>query len=279
VSTRAGELDWLQRWQDMQSAAEVAQGESEHSAGEDRWKHRAARFDRVSRGRPDGVLDLLGADLRVADVVADLGAGAGRHAILLARRCAEVLAVEPSAAMRARMEARIAEERLTNITIVAEPWPCTLPIVDVAFSSHVLYGVTDVARFLGEMTRAARRTCALLLGLRAPVEGIAPLWQAMHGAVKPPRPAALEALGVLHQLGHHASLRIVPGSERLFTFSPTEGDLDELCHRLSVPADAPGRQRVTVALDTLYPRPSPESPWTLGTLGPNALLEWSGTAS
>lgn len=281
MSARAGTVDWLALWQDMQAAVAAASGEGEHSAGEDRWRHRAARFDRVSRSRADSTVDLVGAALSPTDVVADLGAGAGRHAIPLARRCKTLLAVEPSAAMRGCLDARVAEEGMKNITVVDEAWPCSLPIVDVALSSHVLYGITDVAEFLSEMTRVARRSCFLVLGLSAPVDGIAALWQALHGVAKSPRPAALEAFGVLRQLGHRASLRVLHDSERPFTFSPTDGDLSELCHRVGVEADEAGRRRVAAALDRLYPRPprAPESPWELGTIGPNALIEWPGTAS
>lgn len=279
MSARAGNLDWLACWQDMQVTAAAAAGEVEHGEEEDRWRHRAARFDRVSRGRADATLELLGAALSRTDIVADLGAGTGRHAVPLARRCKALLAVEPSAAMRGCLEARVAEERVANITVVAEAWPCSLPVVDVAFASHVLYGVTDVARFVGEMTRMTRRVCLLVLGLRPPAEGVAPLWQALHGRAKPRRPAALEAFAVLHQLGHHASFRVVPGSERPFSFSPTDEELTELCHRVSVPADEAGRQRVAATLDRLYPRPSPADPWVLGTVGPNALIEWPGGAS
>jgi len=278
MSVRAGGIDWIERWRQMQEAAEAASAGHEPAHGEDRWQRRAARFDRVSRGRRDESLELIAAGVLPSDVVADLGAGVGRHAVPISRRCARVIAIEPSAAMRARMQARVEEEGASNVEIVAAAWPCSLPLVDVSFSVHVLYAVPDAAGFVEAMTRVTRRSCVLALGLRAPADGLAGLWQELHGRARPPRPAALEALALLHQLGHRASLRVVPSSERLLEFSPNDEDLNDLCHRLGVEADEPGRSRVRVALDRLYPREAAGA-WVLGASGPNAILEWPGSAA
>lgn len=277
MSVGAGGVDWLVRWREMHEAAEAASVLGQRGGDADRWRDRAHRFDRMSRDRIDPALGLLEASVLGTDVVLDVGAGTGRHAVPLARRCAQILAIEPSSAMRARLELRIAEERLANVTVVAQPWPCSVPVGDVAYSSHVLYGVADVAPFLEEMSRAARRTCVLILGLRAPSDSLAPLAEAVHGKKRPPRPAALEALAVLHQLGHPASLRIVPGSERTLAFAATADDLDELCHRVGVPADEQGRTIVCAALDRMHPR-SLDGGWSLGASGSSALLEWPGGA-
>ena len=53
MSVRAGGIDWIERWRQMQEAAEAASAGHEPAHGEDRWERRAARFDRVSRGRGD----------------------------------------------------------------------------------------------------------------------------------------------------------------------------------------------------------------------------------
>ena len=277
MSVGAGGIDWVERWRQMQEAAEAASAGREVAGVEDRWQRRAARFDRVSRERGDDSLALLAAGVRASDVVVDLGAGVGRHAVPLARRCARVIAIEPSPAMRERMQARVVEAGASNVEIVAAAWPCSLQVVDVSFSVHVLYAVADAAGFIREMTRVTRRSCSLVLGLRAPADGLAGLWQELHGVARPPRPAALEALALLHQLGHRASLRLVAGSERLLEFSPNDEDLNDLCHRLGVEADEPGRARVRAALDRLHPREAGGA-WVLGGSGPNAILEWPGTA-
>lgn len=276
MSAQAGGIDWVARWREMLSAVESA-AEKPGGPGEDRWSRRAARFDRMSRERHDAALDALAAAVLPTDTVADIGAGTGRHAIPLARACYHVLAIEPSAAMRERLIARAADEQTSNTTIVPEGWPCAAPTVDVALSSHVLYGIADVAPFLEQMTRVARRSCLLVLGLRAPADALASLRQAIHGRIQPPRPAALEALAVLHQLGHEANLRVIPGSTRALEYSATDDDLDELCHRLGVAADHEGRSRVRAEIDRLHGQ-SPDRSWVLGASGPNALIDWPGTA-
>ena len=276
MSIRAGGVDWIERWQQMQAAAAVPA--PDEAAGDDRWQHRAARFDRLGRKYADVGFDRLREGVLPTDVVADIGAGTGRHAVPLSNQCASVVAIEPSPAMRARLAARVAEER-ARVSIVTEAWPCAIPVVDVVYSCHVVYGVVDAVGFLEQMTRAARRTCKLLLALRAPAERIAPLWLAVHGVEKAPRPAALEALALLHQLGHAASLSVVIGSEKPLTFMPVDADLDHLCRRLHLTAGPQERARVCDALDELYPRPSPDEPWDLGTAGTCALLEWPGSAS
>ncbi len=273
-ATRAGGVDWAARWQAMLDAAEApAQG----VVDDDPWRLRARRFDRLSRRSADRSLDALAEGLLSTDTLADLGAGAGRHAVPLSRLVARTLAVEPSHAMRERLSARVAEER-SRVTVVATSWPCDLEPVDVSYSCHVLYGVRDPVRFLDAMTESTRRTCRLLLGLEAPADRLAPLFAAIHGRPRGPRPAALEALALLHQHGKPASLRVLPGTARPMTYAPARDDLDELCHRLRLPVDDASRARVVVALDACFPRESGDAPWDLGDGRPAALIEWPGEA-
>jgi len=275
VSVGAGGIDWILHWQAMQAAAEAPWGAE--AAAEDPWQHRAARFDRDCRPGAEVGLEQLRQGVLPTDVVADIGAGTGRHAVPMSRHCAGVIAVEPSPAMRARLESRVAAER-ASVSLVSAAWPCVIPAVDVAYSCHVVYGVLDIVGFLEQMTRAARRTCKLLLGLRAPAERVAPVWRAVHGVERAPRPAALEVLALLHQLGHAASLELVPDSEMPVTYLPTDEDLDELCRRLRLAPIESERARVRDALDAHYPRSSLDEPWSFGTAGTCAVLQWRGAA-
>jgi len=278
VSVRAGDIDWIDRWQQMTTASETRDNSSNGEVGSaDPWQHRAARFDRVGRQSVDIGLDQLCMGVLPTDVVADIGAGTGRHAVPMARHCREVVAVEPSPSMRALLQAHIDEEG-ARVTVIAERWPCELPPVDCVYSSHVLYGVADADAFLEHMTRSARRTCKLLLGLRAPADHLAPLWREVHGTERRRRPAALEALALLHQLGHAANLRIIEGTARPMTFMPDDDDLNELCQRLHLEPRDRERKRVQAALDKLFPRSSRDAPWVLGIGSANAIIEWPGRA-
>jgi SAM-dependent methyltransferase len=284
----AGDVDWAARWQEMQRA--VREVRRPAVAEGDRWRLRAARYDKFSRvaADRDGLPSPLAEDLRADDVVVDVGAGTGRHALLFARRCKRVIAIEPSAAMRARLQQRLDEERLRNVEIVDASWPAlgVEPEVragagaasgmegDVVFSSHVLYGVDDAASFVAAMTASARRVAALYLGLRAPPGAIDPLWTALHGRLVPRRPAALEALAILHQLGAAASLAVQPDSARPYEMGADDEDLTELCHRLDLEVGDESKARVRAALAAVAPADA-RGVHVLGISGPNALLYWA----
>lgn len=273
IGTRLGGIDHVAQWRAMQSAVDAART---LPAEADRWKHRAARFDRALRNREaDATLDALAALVTVGDTVMDVGAGTGRHALPLAARCARVIAVEPSEAMRAQLEARRARERADNVTVLPSPWPLeTPPRAELVFSSHVLYAVDDIEPFLRAMSAAARRRCALLLGLRPPSSVLDPLWSAVHGRDRPPRPAALEAFAVLHQLGYEASFRVLADTARELTYGTEPDDLSELCHRLGLPDDDAHRARVADALAQRCPRDAQDR-YRAGLTPPTALLEWA----
>ncbi len=247
----------------------------------DRWARRAGRFDRRSReaGAADPLVDVLGAHLAPGDEVVDVGAGAGRHVVPLARRCRRVVAVEPSASMREHLERRVAEEGLANVDVVADRWPSAARVEgDVVLSAHVLYGVEDAPAFLHAMDVAARRLCALCLGVVAPADALAPLRASVHGAAFPRRPAALDALALLHRLGLPAELQLLPGSERDLDFGATDDEVDELCLRVNVDPDALGRARVRRALETIAPADA-AGRHRLGRTGPNALVTWRARAA
>lgn len=278
-SIRAGNLDWMAVWERMRAEAAAAKEGIPHAGVEDRWARRAERFDRRSRAHHAGeaLPAVLEAAVRPGDVVIDVGAGTGRHVIPFARRAARVIAVEPSPSMRDRLSARVAEEGLGNVDIVAASWPMIPegPSADVVFSSHVVYAVDDVPAFLMAMTRASRRLCVLCLGLRAPADALAPLWRRVRGRDVSPRPAALETLNLLYQMGARAEMTLEAGSTRVFAWKSNDEDVAELCHRLSLEPDAGNMALVREALAAEAPA-NEEGVHVLGTTGPNALICWEG---
>lgn len=271
---RAGGIDWSDTWSAMRRAVSAARAAHQDALEADPWRRRAARFDQRSRAR-DGLPAVLTDQLREADVVVDVGAGTGRHAFGFARRCRRVIAVEPSQAMRGRLAQRAREEEVDNLEIVDAAWPMSAGIeADVVFSSHVLYGVDDAAAFLSAMTAASRRLCALHLSLRAPGARLDPLWARVHGAEMPARPAALEALALLYQLGVHANLLVIEGSARPFELGADDDDLAELCRRLSLEPTGANMARVREALAALSPADA-RGMHVLGTTAPNVLIWWA----
>lgn len=235
--TGAGGLDWLAIWRQMRDAEHAqtdAYARKEQEA--DSWVGKARRFaqahDRASQ--PDEFLRFVLPHLRATDTVLDIGAGAGRHALFLARQVAQVVAVEPSASMRAQLEARRTDQDGARLTLLDGAWPDALvPQCDVAISSHVLYTVREVGPFLTAMDAAARRACFVLLGLQQPSFALAPFWERIHGTTRLPLPGAIECLNVLYQLGIPANLTLIPAS--YFIFAGREEAVEDVRWRMMLP--------------------------------------------
>ncbi len=197
LSYSAGGYDWLDIWRRMYDE-ERAQAERANLPGfepqADCWAGQANRFAAAARQapQPDGFMRFLLPRLRPANRLLDIGAGTGRYEPLLAGVVAEVLALEPSPAMRAQLEQRLAEARVSNVRVVAERWPeADLPACDVAIAAHVLYGVREIEPFLTRMSAVAARGCYLLLAIRHPSSFISPFWERLHGQARLPLPGAL----------------------------------------------------------------------------------------
>jgi 2-polyprenyl-3-methyl-5-hydroxy-6-metoxy-1,4-benzoquinol methylase len=231
---RAGQHDWVALWRQMYDQ-ERAQAERitapEFTTNADFWAGQAPRMAAISRQavQPDGFMRFLLPRLRPTDGLLDIGAGAGRYEPTLAAAVAEVLALEPSPAMREQLETRLAEAELSSeqpasaVRVVAASWPwADAPPCDVAIAAHVLYGVREIAPFLRAMDAVARRACFLLLAYRHPLSFLSAFWERIHGEPRLPLPGALECLNALYQLGIPAQLALTPVSSQ-----PSYADLAE----------------------------------------------------
>ncbi|TAK01210.1 MAG: methyltransferase domain-containing protein, partial [Chloroflexota bacterium] len=133
----------------------------------------------------DPVLDALVAVARPDDIWLDIGAGAGRYALPLAAHVAELVAIDPSAAMLDALRAGMAEHGIANVGAVAGRWPPGPelraiigpdPVADVALIAHVGYDVEAIVPFIEAMESAARRLCVAVLMDHSPASLAAPFW-------------------------------------------------------------------------------------------------------
>jgi SAM-dependent methyltransferase len=260
MSVRAGGQDWLAIWREMYDA-ERAQGEAATDPGferhADHWRGRAGRYAQASRReeQPDAFMRLLAPRLRPTDRVIDIGAGTGRYLPYLASQVAEVIAVEPSAAMRAELEQTLAAAEVANVQVLAKGWPLSMPAAaEVVISAHVVYGVREIGPFLEAMDQAGRRLCVLFLGLKHPAAALTAFWERVHGQARLPLPGALEALAACHQLGLPARLELVPAA-RSFGFPSVEEALEDIRLRLRLSPE-PARDAAILAAmaDLLTPQ-------------------------
>jgi len=111
---------------------------------------------------PDAVLDAL--KLQRGDVVADIGAGGGYFTEKLARRVGptgRVYATDVQPVMLRRLQARIARQRLTNVTVVPAAFDDpTLPAgaCDLAFFSSTYKEIDDRINYLRKLRAALKPT-------------------------------------------------------------------------------------------------------------------------
>lgn len=261
LSLHAGGYDWLATWRTMYDQ-ERAQGEAAtdpaFGRGADVWAGRAERYAQTMRqhAQPDPFMRWLLPHLRPSDRVLDVGAGTGRYLPFLAQHVAQVLAVEPSPAMRAELVQTVRAAGADNIQVLPEAWPLAKPIhADVVISAHVVYGVREIGPFLEGCAATAGRFVALLLGLKHPTAVLAPFWERVHGEPRLPLPGALEALAACHQLGLPANLHLLE-SGRSFRFPSMEEALEEIRTRLRLAPDALRDAAILAAItDLLVPTP------------------------
>jgi SAM-dependent methyltransferase len=259
LQLRAGGQDWAAIWRAMYHA-EREQAEAWSAEGlinpSDYWATQAERFHAAARRvpQPDTFMRFVLPQIRPDDRVADVGAGSGRYIPTLARHCRELVAVEPSAAMRGHLEASVAEHRLDNVRVQSEPWPHTqLAAVDVIVCAHVLYSVADAAPFLQALDAAAGRACFLLLFLKHPLRSLDIFWERFRGEQRLPLPAALEAFNLCQQLGINANLQLIPATSTL-GYVDAEEALVDVRWRLRFAPDAERDRAIARAIDELMIR-------------------------
>jgi SAM-dependent methyltransferase len=174
----------------------------------------------------EAALDILRAMARPNESWLDIGAGGGRYALPLARVVREVIAVEPSQAMRSILRQSMVEYGINKIRVIEERWPMKgPPVADVALVSHVGYDIEDIGPFLDAMEASARRLCVAVLLDTAPSTIPNPFWQRIHGESRIPLPALREFLILQLSRGRLCEVRLTtrkavsyPNRERMLSF-------------------------------------------------------------
>ncbi len=170
----------------------------------DFWDARARRF--AARlpvaGARDPFLSRVRRAVGRSSTVLDVGAGAGRFALALAPKVAEVVAVDPSGQMLAHLRRQSRRLGVANVTALQGRWQdVDPPVVDVGICSYVLPIVVDAAGFLRKLDAACRRQVFVYLGAVSTDAVFDPFWRHFHGAVRRPGPTYLDALALLRELG------------------------------------------------------------------------------
>jgi SAM-dependent methyltransferase len=197
----------------------------------------------------DAVLDVLLSIARPGETWLDIGAGAGRYALPLARVVGEVVAVEPSRSMTDALRAGMAEHGIHNVRIVGATWPMppeAAPSADVALIAQVGYDIDAIGPFLDGMEVAAQRRCVAVLMDRSPSSFADPFWTAVHGEARRPLPAMPDLVALLRARGREPSVRSVPRPRRAWESEETL--LVSLRHQLWIAEDGPADRRLREVL-------------------------------
>jgi molybdenum cofactor cytidylyltransferase len=159
----------------------------------------------------DAVLDLIVAETRPDESWLDVGAGAGRFALPIARRVREVVALDPSEAMLETLREIATEHGIENVRTLTARWPMDdPPVADVVLIAHVGYDVEAIGPFVEGLERAARRLCIAVLMERQPASTIDPFWPPVHGEARVGLPALPAFLSLLAARGASPEVSYLP---------------------------------------------------------------------
>lgn len=159
----------------------------------------------------DPVLDRLLTEARPTETWLDVGAGAGRFALPIARRVRDVVAVDPSERMLAALQEIAVEHGIGNVRSILARWPMPdAPTADVVLIAHVGYDIEAIGPFVSALEAAARRRCLAVFMERQPASTIDPFWPIVHGEERVPLPALPEFIELLAARGGRASVSYLP---------------------------------------------------------------------
>jgi SAM-dependent methyltransferase len=247
-------IDYVDRWRRIVEERRRQTDDAYARLGRttrDYWARRAGRFSAFSREtRPDPLLEKVLAHVDGQSTVLDVGAGAGRHSVPLARVVRRVFAVEPSTAMASRLREWAQDEGLTNIELIEGTWPdVDASTCDVVICSHVLYPIADIEPFLRKLDDSAQRYCFLWLHDEQTALESLGLWEHFFGEPRACQPTFRDAVGVLWQMGLRPNLEMSVVPESWSWENMDEAALNFRDH-LSIPEDEATEARLREMLTT-----------------------------
>ena len=207
----------------------------------------------------DPVLGVLLDLVRSGDTWLDVGAGAGRFALPLARALdpsgGSVVALDASRSMLEGLREIADDYAIENVRVIEARWPPDDPgragafEADVALIAHVGYDIEAIGPFLGALEDAADRLCVAVLMERVPASAADPFWPPVHGEARVALPAMPEVVEILEARGRRPSVVRVEVDPRRFE---TRDQLAGFVRRqLWIDPDGPKEARLQAALDEL----------------------------
>jgi CTP:molybdopterin cytidylyltransferase MocA/SAM-dependent methyltransferase len=174
----------------------------------------------------DAILDALLRLTRSGDTWLDVGAGAGRFALPIARALdpsgGAVVALDASPSMLESLREIAEDYAIENVRTVEARWPPADPALasafeaDVALIAHVGYDIEAIGPFLDALESAATRQCVAVLMERVPASAADPFWPPVHGEARVGLPALPDLLELLEARGRRPDVRRMAVEPRRF---------------------------------------------------------------
>jgi len=219
----------------------------------------------------DPLLDELVGRIRPGETWLDVGAGAGRFALPIARALdpsgGSVVAIDPSPSMLDGLREIAEDYGIENIRTVEMRWPPPDPSsfeADVALIVHVGYDIEAIEGFLDGLEAAARRVCLAVLMNRPPAAAAEPFWPPVHGEPRMTLPALGDLIELLEARGSRPSVTTVPAEQR--RFESREALEGFVRRQLWIDPSGPKEPRFRSALEQLAERDG--DGWTIASLEP-----------
>ena len=231
----------------------------------------------------DPVLGVLLDLVRSGDTWLDVGAGAGRFALPLARALdrsgGSVVALDVSRSMLDGLREIAEDYAIENVRVVEGRWPPEDPGsaaafgADVALIAHVGYDIEAIGPFLTALEDAADRLCAAVLMERVPASAADPFWPPVHGEARVALPAMPDVVEILGARGRRPSVERVSIDPRRFE---SRDVLEGFVRRqLWIDPAGPKEARFQAALDGLTEVDG--DGWTIKGRGPSdvGIVTWA----
>jgi CTP:molybdopterin cytidylyltransferase MocA/SAM-dependent methyltransferase len=277
---RAIEADWGERVRANRAQVERLR---EVPDGADFYAPVTSLFRADPTRTDDPVLDELLALVRSGETWLDVGAGAGRYALPLARALdpsgGGVVALDPSRSMLDGLLEIAEDYAVENVRTIEARWPLadTRAVTDfeadVALIAHVGYDVEEIGPFVEGLEAAADRLCVAVLMEQVPAAAANPFWPPVHGEERVPLPALPDLLELLRARGRRLAIdRIAIEARRFESREALEGFVRR---QLWIDPAGPKESRFQAALDTIAVQD--ERGWTVAGRGESivGIVRWA----